>query len=84
VLVGSVETTWSFSAFTVLVYYALTNLSALRLPAEKRRFPRVVALLGLLSCLGLAFWVDTTIWAAGLGVIGTGLVWHFAARARRR
>ncbi len=31
-LSGSVRLTWSFSAFTVLVYYALTNLAALRLP----------------------------------------------------
>ena len=27
VLFGAVKTTWSFSAFTVLVYYAITNLS---------------------------------------------------------
>ena len=84
VLIGSVKITWSFSAFTVLVYYALTNLSAVRLPADQRRLPRVIPLLGLLSCLGLAFWVEPTIWAAGLGLIGVGLVWHFAARRGRR
>ena len=31
VLTGSVKTTWSFSAFTVLVYYAITNWAALKL-----------------------------------------------------
>ncbi|HLL25210.1 MAG TPA: APC family permease, partial [Kofleriaceae bacterium] len=75
-LVGSVQTTWSFSAFTVLVYYAITNLAALRLPAEHRRFPRAVPALGLASCLGLAFWVDPVIWLVGLGVIAGGLAWH--------
>lgn len=79
-LLGSVETTWSFSAFTVLVYYALTNLAALRLPAEHRRFPRWVAGLGLASCLGLAFWVEPRIWLAGLGLIAAGLGWHLVAR----
>src|SRR5690606_37791990 len=39
-LTGNVETTWAFSAFTVLVYYALTNLAALRLPQEARLYPR--------------------------------------------
>lgn len=29
VLIGNVKTTWSFSAFTVLIYYAVTNLAAL-------------------------------------------------------
>jgi APA family basic amino acid/polyamine antiporter len=39
-LIGSVRTTWSFSAFTVLIYYAITNWAALRLPAERRLYPR--------------------------------------------
>src|SRR5690606_5328228 len=38
-LTGNVKTTWSFSAFAVLIYYALTHLAALRLPPESRRFP---------------------------------------------
>lgn len=83
VTIGSVKTTWSFSAFTVLVYYALTNLAALRLPAEHRRYPRWVPGLGLASCLGLAFWVEPTIWLSGLAIIVIGLLWRaFAARWR--
>lgn len=84
VAVGSVRTTWSFSAFTVLVYYALTNLAALRLPAGQRRYPRAVAGLGLASCLGLAFWVEPAVWAAGLALIVVGLAWHEVARRLRR
>lgn len=81
--VGQVRTTWSFSAFTVLVYYAITNLAALRLPPELRRYPRVVPALGLVGCLGLAFWVDPTIWLVGLGILAGGLVWHLVARRLR-
>jgi basic amino acid/polyamine antiporter, APA family len=80
--IGSVETTWSFSAFTVLVYYALTNLAALRLPPEARLYPRWIPAAGLVCCLGLAFWVEPAIWAAGLGLIAVGLVWHSVARRR--
>lgn len=79
-LIGSIKTTWSFSAFTVLVYYALTNLAALRLPAESRLFPRWVSACGLLSCVGLAFWVEPRVWIAGLVLIGVGLIWHAVAR----
>jgi len=74
--IGSVETTWSFSAFTVLVYYAITNLVALRLPAKDRRYPRWVPAAGLLSCVSLAFFVEPAIWATGLGLLAVGLVWH--------
>jgi len=81
--IGSVQTTWAFSAFTVLVYYAITNLAALSLPAESRRYPRVFAWAGLLGCLGLAFWVDVRVWLAGLLLLGVGLLWHLVAlRAR--
>ncbi|MGH2535878.1 MAG: APC family permease [Candidatus Promineifilaceae bacterium] len=80
VLIGDVRATWTFSAFTVLIYYSLTNLAALRLPAEKRRFPAWMAAAGLLSCLFLAFWVDVRTWLLGLGLILVGLVWHAAAR----
>ena len=71
---GSVGTTWSFSAFTVLVYYALTNLAALRLPPKDRLYPAGIPALGLASCLGLAFWVEPLIWGAGLALIAAGLL----------
>lgn len=80
VWIGDVKTTWSFSAFTVLIYYAITNLAAIRLRPEERLYPQVIPWLGLFSCLFLAFWVDPMIWMIGLGLIGGGLVWHFLAR----
>jgi APA family basic amino acid/polyamine antiporter len=83
VLIGNVRTTWSFSAFTVLIYYAITNLSALRLPPAARLYPRWLALVGLAACLFLAFWVDAQVWLVGLGLIATGLVWHAIAQSSR-
>lgn len=76
VLLGNVKTTWSFSAFNVLIYYAITNLAALRLPASERLYPQWLAWLGLASCLFLAFWVESSIWQVGLGLIVAGLIWH--------
>jgi APA family basic amino acid/polyamine antiporter len=72
-LLGSVRLTWSFSAFTVLVYYAITNLAALRLPKEDRLYPRFFPVTGLAACAFLAFWVEPRIWLAGLVLIGAGL-----------
>lgn len=82
-LLGDVKLTWSFSAFTVLIYYAITNLAALRLPREQRMYSPLFAWGGLASCLFLAFWVEWQVWLAGLGLIALGLVWHgVAARLR--
>jgi APA family basic amino acid/polyamine antiporter len=83
VLVGDVKTTWSFSAFTVLLYYAVNNLAALRLPRADRRYAPAWAWGGLASCLFLACWVEPGAWMAGLGLAALGLLWHAASRARR-
>lgn len=83
VLFGDVRTTWSFSAFTVLVYYGITNLAALRLPPEARRFPRWIAGAGLLSCFGLAFFVDWRVGSAGLALLAVGFVWRAWMRRPR-
>jgi APA family basic amino acid/polyamine antiporter len=72
-LIGDVGITWSFSAVTVLVYYALTNLAALRLPREALLFPRWISVAGLAGCLGLAFWVEPRVWLAGLILLAAGV-----------
>ncbi|MDJ0674310.1 MAG: APC family permease [Calothrix sp. MO_167.B42] len=76
ILVGNVKTTWSFSAFTVLIYYGITNLAALRLTPSARLYPIWITWFGLVSCLFLAFWVDSFVWQIGLGLIVVGLIWH--------
>jgi APA family basic amino acid/polyamine antiporter len=84
VLIGNVKTTWSFSAFTVLIYYALTNLAALRMPSEERLYPAWIAGSGLVFCLFLAFWVEQQTWLLGLILIVLGAFWHAVAKRRRK
>ncbi|TWU24381.1 putative amino acid permease YhdG [Novipirellula galeiformis] len=75
-LIGNVKTTWSFSAFTVLIYYAITNLAATRLSSDERLYPRFIPWIGLVACVFLAFWVEPLIWMIGLALIAIGLVWQ--------
>lgn len=71
-LVGSVKSTWSFSALTVLVYYALTNASALALSKEERFYPRWISWMGLISCLSLVFFIPITYWLYAFGLLLAG------------
>lgn len=79
-VVGDIRLTWSFSAVTVLTYYALTNLAALRLTDEQRRYPRWVSAAGLVGCLGLAGFVDWQVVLTAGVVLAVGMVWHLVAR----
>lgn len=72
--IGNVKTTWSMSAFTVLSYYAITNLAATRLTPAEQLYPRVIPWIGLGSCLFLAVWVEPVIWLYGLGLLLVGFV----------
>ena len=80
VCVGDVKLTWSFSAFTVLVYYALTNLCAIRLKHEERLYPVWIAYTGLIGCLSLAFFVEWRVMIISFGLIALGLIWKKSFR----
>ncbi len=75
ICIGDVRVSWSFSAMTVLLYYALTNVCAIRVDPAERIFPVWTAWLGLVSCLSLAFFVPWPVLIAGGVVIAIGLVW---------
>ncbi len=82
--IGGVKTAWSFSALTVLLYYALTNICALRLPREQRMFHPALAWLGLLTCLSLSVFIEARIWLYGAVLLGIGLLWLLVWRTVTR
>lgn len=84
VVLDDITTAWSLSAVTVLLYYATTNLAALRLRGDDKRFPRFIAAFGFVGCVGLAFTIDPPILIAGLLTLGAGLLWFVAADRIRR
>lgn len=74
VCLGDVRTTWSFSAWTVLIYYALTNLCAIQLPSTERLYSVLFAWCGLLSCLVVGFCVPMKYWLTGIAMLVIGFV----------
>lgn len=79
-LFGSISTTWRFSAFTVLVYYAITNAAALAMPVEQRIFPRWISAVGLTSCFSLLFFLDSITWFYAVILMAAGTAWFGVAR----
>jgi len=74
VLMRDPQATWSLSAVTVLIYYSLTNLAALKLPPEHRLYPRWISISGLGGCLLLAAHVNPQSIVFGAGILVVGLV----------
>ncbi|QQE12720.1 amino acid permease [Planctomycetota bacterium] len=78
---GSIKTAWSLSALTVLIYYGLTNLSALQLPKQHRLYPRIFSILGLLGCFTLSFFIEPIYWLVFLAIFILTTFWHLLTKA---
>ena len=63
----------AFSSFGVLVYYLIANVSALTQPAEQRRFPRAVAVLGAVGCVTLVVTLPVGAVLGGVLVFAVGI-----------
>jgi APA family basic amino acid/polyamine antiporter len=66
------------SSFGTLLYYVVTNLSALRLKKEQRMFPRLLAVTGLVGCVALAFSLAPLEVGIGLAILVVGLAFRWA------
>ena len=77
-----------FSSFGVLLYYVIANVAAFTQEPAQRRYPRVLQVLGAVSCLVLVATLPLTSSLIGLGVLAVGILYrvirlrrHKAARA---
>lgn len=69
-----------FSSFGVLVYYAVANAAALRQPREQRRFPRALAIVGVVGCVVLVVTLPLEASLVGVAVVAVGVVARLLSR----
>ncbi len=84
VLTVDLRSVIGFSSFGVLVYYAIANASAITQPADQRRWPRALNVVGMIGCVVL---VATLPWQSvltGIGVFALGLAGRAVVLALRQ
>jgi APA family basic amino acid/polyamine antiporter len=79
---GGIAGAVSLSAFTVLVYYAIANASALTLRPRERRWPRALAVAGAVGCVTLAASLPWQAVVAGTTVFVAAAIAHTLTHAR--
>ena len=77
VAVVELRNTIAVSGVAVLTYYAITNAAALTLTTEQRRWPPVIAVVGLVGCVILAASLPPVAILTGIAILVSGV----AARA---
>jgi basic amino acid/polyamine antiporter, APA family len=78
---GTLRGVASAAAFTILLYYAIANLAAMRMPREAKLYSDLVPWVGVISCVLLAFSLQLPVILAGLAVLAAGLVARSALRS---
>lgn len=73
---GSLGWIVQVATFTILLYYTVTNLAALKLEGQAKLFPRWVAMAGLASCLVLALSMSWQTVLGGGALLGLGLLFR--------
>ncbi len=75
VLTGSLVQVATLTSLTILIYYAVTNISALKLQPEKRLYPRMIPIAGLISCSGLLVFLPLQQWIWTALLLASGIVY---------
>lgn len=73
-VLGSFEFIVRSASFTILLYYSITNIAALKQPLHEQRFGKAVPVLGLIGCLVMAASLPYQVIISGLIILLFGNV----------
>lgn len=79
-LFGTFKAIVAAAAFTILIYYSIANLAAIRMRKEDKLFPDWIPVAGFISCILLAFTMPLDVIGTGLGLLAAGFLWRVVYR----
>ncbi|MFA5668903.1 MAG: amino acid permease [Balneolaceae bacterium] len=76
-LIGSFEFIVRAATFTILLYYSITNIAALKQPESDRLYGRLIPVFGLIGCLVMSVSLPFNVIISGVGLLAIGFVLRF-------
>ena len=77
---GTLASVAAAASFTILIYYFIANLAALRMPADRKLYPDLVPIGGLVMCTILALALPLATIAAGTVTLAAGIALRLILR----
>ncbi|MBX0332591.1 APC family permease [Pontibacter sp. HSC-14F20] len=76
-LVGSFEFILRSASFTILLYYSITNIAALKQLGSEQIYGRIIPALGLIGCLAMSVALPLQVILSGLSLLVVGFMMRF-------
>ena len=71
-VIGTFEFIVRSATFTILLYYSITNIAALKQPKSDRMYARIIPVLGLIGCLVMSVSLPLKVMISGVGLLVSG------------
>ena len=74
---GTFEFVVRAATFTILLYYSITNIAALKQPRKEQIYGRVIPICGLIGCLTMSVSLPFNVIISGIGLLIMGFIIRF-------
>lgn len=72
VIVGEFKFIISAASFTILLYYSITNIAALKMKRSEKLYGNIIPVTGLILCMSLASFLRWEVIVSGIGLLTFG------------
>lgn len=72
VIVGEFKFIISAASFTILLYYSITNIAALKMKRNEKLYGNIIPVIGLIFCLSLACFLNWKVIVSGILLLAFG------------
>lgn len=79
-IMGSFEFIVRAATFTILLYYSITNIAAIRQPKKNQMYGRLIPIFGLVGCLAMSVSLPMNVAFSGIALLIAGFAVRFSIR----
>ena len=76
ILLADLTLVVAVSTFAMLVFYLIADIAAFRIPSEYQQYPRIVPVIGAVSCIALIGFLTINSWIIGCIGLAIGMVYY--------
>ncbi|MDX9848093.1 MAG: amino acid permease [Tenuifilaceae bacterium] len=79
-ILGTFEFVVRAATFTILLYYSITNIAAIRQPKPQQLYSKVIPYLGLVGCVAMSISLPLNVIISGIALLAIGFAVRYLVR----